>query len=410
MHNTLQQQWPRCFAHVDMMSFFASIEQLDFPELRGKPVAVINGDAGSTIITASYEARAFKINTGTKLRDAKQRCPQLIARPSRPHRYAAISCNIMAALDDVTPDKEIFSVDECFLELTPILGLYQSIEDIAQHIQQVVYAAGEGLPVSIGISEGKFTAKFCGEYRKGGITIVPPQGIRDFMAAAPVGAICGIGRKIEAYLNAQGIFRCGDLARFPMSVLSRRFGPIGKRLYLTCLGHDPEPLAQPKDPKSMGHSKILPPATNDFQLVSSTLQHQCEKLSRRLRQHDFAAKALFIGIKFQEGWLAQKFLFPQPVQDNQTLWRLAQQLLHAWRREPAFQVQITAWQLVDHHVQQLDLFQAETGTDPVDQLKDAVNERFGSTSLVPANMLQSKKNVPVISPAWRPSGVRQSVK
>ena len=110
--------WPRAILHVDMNAFFASIEQRDFPELHGRPVGITNGAAGTTLITCSYEARAHGVHTGMKIYEARRLCPEIVQRPARPQVYAAVSTRIMRALTDVSPDVEVFSVDEAFLDVT----------------------------------------------------------------------------------------------------------------------------------------------------------------------------------------------------------------------------------------------------------------------------------------------------
>ena len=121
-----------------MNAFFASIEQRDFPELLGMPVAVTNGNHGSCIITSSYEARAFGIKTGMRLRDGKKICPHLIQRPSRPHIYANTSANIMDILKTITPDIQIYSVDEAFLEVTNCMRIYKDINVIVYKIKDLI--------------------------------------------------------------------------------------------------------------------------------------------------------------------------------------------------------------------------------------------------------------------------------
>ena len=115
----------KIFIHVDMNAFFASIEQRDFPKLQGMPIAVTNGKHGSCIITSSYEARAFGVKTGMRLCDGKKICPPLIQRPSRPNVYAEVSTNIMNILQTITPDIQIYSVDEAFLEVTNCMRIYK---------------------------------------------------------------------------------------------------------------------------------------------------------------------------------------------------------------------------------------------------------------------------------------------
>ncbi|MDH3986122.1 MAG: DNA polymerase IV, partial [Gammaproteobacteria bacterium] len=128
--------WSRAIALVDMNAFFASIEQRDCPEWRGRPVAVTNGNQGTCIITCSYEARAYGIQTGMRLKQARQLCPELIQCPSQPERYAATSVAIMEVLQDITPDIEIFSVDEAFLDITRCQRLLGTPLQIAQLAKQ----------------------------------------------------------------------------------------------------------------------------------------------------------------------------------------------------------------------------------------------------------------------------------
>jgi len=128
----MSSPWPRAIIHVDMNAFFASIEQRDFPELRGRPVAVTNGLQGATIITASYEARAQGVQTGMHIRDARRLCPDIVQRPSRPKEYVAVSTAIMAAFDVITPDVEVFSVDEAFLDVTGVQHLHGTPEHMGR--------------------------------------------------------------------------------------------------------------------------------------------------------------------------------------------------------------------------------------------------------------------------------------
>lgn len=409
-----REVWPRAFAHIDMSAFFASIEQMDFPEYASRPLAVVNGEAGSTIITSSYHARAYGIKTGTKVRDGLAVCPNLVIRPARSQRYAEISTRIMNALESISPDIEQYSVDEAWLELTHVLSIYPSIEYLAGFIKKTVHEASGGLPCSIGISEGKLTAKYCGEIDKGGINIVPPGEIAKIIGEAPIGKICGIGRNIEKYLNGFGIYYCKDMRNKSVTLLSSRFGNIGRRLYSTCLGHDPEPLARPQAPKSMGHGKILPPDTKDIDLVTATFRLLCEKLSARLRANQLMATAFFVGIRLHADWLYEKINLPEPTHDSQVVWRFADRVIQTWQgRAGAFQLQINATRLQDAAVQQLDLFNSNinmTENSKIDAVKDKINNKFGSQTLLPANAVNvSKRNFTVISPAWRVAGVRNTI-
>jgi len=140
-------------ALVDMQSFF--------PELKDKPVAVTNGDTSTTIISSCYIDRGYDVKTGMHLKEAMKLCPKIIQRSSRPEHYSQISEQIMLALHNVSSDIEVFSIDECFIDLKPCLSIYKSVEDIATLIIKTVFDASGGINCSIGISEGKITSKFC---------------------------------------------------------------------------------------------------------------------------------------------------------------------------------------------------------------------------------------------------------
>jgi DNA polymerase IV len=137
--------WPRAIIHLDMNAFFASIEQQDRPELRGRPIGVTNDKIGTCIITSSYEARAHGIKTGMRVKEALKLCPDFIQVPARPERYVAVSTAIMNALNSVTPDVEVFSVDEAFLDVTACQSLWGPPEVIAELARKVVHQA-TGLP------------------------------------------------------------------------------------------------------------------------------------------------------------------------------------------------------------------------------------------------------------------------
>ena len=139
MRRQSDPDWPRVILLADMNAFFASVEQVDHPEWRAKPVALTNGDIGTCIITSSYEARACGVKTGMHIRQARKLCPDLIQVASRPRRYAEVSTNIMRALARFTPEIEIFSVDEAFLDVTRCRQLWGTPRQIAQRVKQTVF-------------------------------------------------------------------------------------------------------------------------------------------------------------------------------------------------------------------------------------------------------------------------------
>lgn len=389
--------WDRCFALVDMVSFFASVEQLDFPELQRKPVAVTNGitdHRAATIVAASMEAKAFGVKTGMRLAEAKKRCPGLINRKSRMARYIEVSDVVMHAIFDVCDCQEVYSIDECFLDLKPILQLYEGPAQIAAKIRQAVYEASGGLHCSIGISEGKLTAKYAASLHKGRTNIIPAEVIAHLIGQAKIGEVCGIGKRLEAYLKALGIECCADLQHHPMDILARPFGNIGRRLYMTCLGHDPEPLRKCQPTRSMGHSKILPPGTQSFYAVYGVMCKLSEQLTARLRKHEKVAGCYNIGIRTSSGWIEERFVARPAHADSATLWAYAKRVVATWVGQPAFQVRLLATDLQSTDQQQTDLFESENPhakNAPLNSLQDRINEKFPEQKLLRAPAITSER-------------------
>lgn len=236
-------RWPRMIALLDMNAFFASIEQLDRPLWRGRAVGVTNGARGTCIITCSYEARSYGIKTGMRLQEAKKLCPGFIQAPARPARYAAVSTAIMTAVEAVSPDIEVFSVDEAFLDLTHCQSLYaEDVWAIGRRIKQCVFSAS-GLLCSVGISGDKTTAKWAAKQDKpNGLRVVPPWKSASTLAAVPVTELCGISNGIGRFLSDRGVSVCGQMKHLPISALAQRFGNPGRRIWLMAQGLDPEPV------------------------------------------------------------------------------------------------------------------------------------------------------------------------
>ncbi len=398
---------------IDMNAFFASIEQRDRLELRGRPVAVTNGDQGTCIITSSYEARAYGVRTGMRLREARRLCPGLLRVTARSKLYAEVSTRIMDALRDrVSPEIEVFSVDEAFIDATRVQRLHGSPEAVAQLVRQVVREVA-GLPCSVGVAGDKTIAKWAAKQRKpDGVTIIPPWESAARIRDVPVTELCGVGRGIGSFLAARGVHTCGEMSDLPIGELTRRWGNVGRRVWLMAQGLDPEPVrTEVTPPKSVGHGKVLPPATTDERMLLTYLEHMAHKVAARLRRHHLEAQQFFIGVKTDTGWVGGRFLTPDPTDDARPLVSLCRQLLKdAWLGRPAYQVQVTALDPGLAGVQ-MDLFdkQEPPRRAVVNRTVDEVNRRFGTMAVGPAALLGRSSTADVIAPAWRPHGYRHTV-
>ncbi len=404
--------WPRAIILVDMNAFFCSVEQMDYPELQGRPIGITNGSQGTCIITCSYEARAFGIRTGMRLREAQRLCPGFIRIPSHPRRYAEVSTNIMDALTMLTPDVEVFSVDEAFLDITHCQRLMGPPEQIAQMVKQTVLEASGGVLCSIGLSGDKTTAKYAAKLNKpNGLTIIPPWEARTTLAAAPVTELCGIARGIGGFLAARGVHTCGDMQRLPIGELGKRFGNLGRRIWLMAQGLDPEPVkVSVPAPKTIGHGKVMPPNTTDVNLIQTFLLHMSEKVAARLRRHGFLASSFFIGLRGAEGWISGKYRPALPTDHGPDIMGLCRRFIaQEWRGEAVSQVQVTA--LDPHHDNmQIEMFATDRGRlERLNRTRDHINQRYGEFTLVPARLLLRSRMPNVIAPAWKPSGHRETI-
>jgi len=405
--------WERAIALVDMNAFFASVEQRDFPSLLGHPVAITNGLRGSCIITSSYEARALGVRTGMRVREARHLCPHLIQRPARPEVYARVSRNIMRSLNNVCPDIEVFSVDEVFADLTGCQKLYGSPEQAARKLKRTVYEAS-GILCSLGLSGDKTTAKYAAKLNKpDGFTVIPPWQSKSALQHVPVTDLCGIAKGIGNFLGEHGVFYCGDMERLPISVLSRRFGNLGRRIWYMCQGADPD-LLHPDvaAPKSIGHGKVMPPNTRDRDVLLTYLQHMCYKVGTRMRRHDMEARTFWIGLRTNEGWLGSKSRLSEFSNDQRKIYQIGCTILHVyWQGQGVHQIQVTA---LDPQpvAMQMDLFSTQKDNKIRQQLNNAmddINERYGDLTLSPARLLNRSDMPNVIAPAWKPDGVRQTI-
>jgi len=404
--------WPRAIILVDMNAFFASVEQLDHPEWRGRALVVTNGKQGTCVITSSYEARAFGIKTGMRLPEARRLCPDLIQVPAHPERYVQVSRAIMNELSTLTPDMEVFSIDEAFLDVTRCQLLLGTPDKIGWMAKEKVFNAS-GLLCSIGVSGDKTTAKFAAKQQKpNGLTVIPPWESKSRLKNVPVTELCGIKSGIGGFLAKHGVLTCGDMEKVPISILAKRFGNLGRRIWYMCQGADPDPVhTETPNPKSMGHGKVMPPNTRDVRVVETYLMHMCEKLAARLRHYHFHAQHFFAGLRSHDfGWLGGTGQTVQPTHDGREIFHLGSFILaQNWSREPVCQIQVTALDPNPSGLQMDFFVKPDEKREQVNAVLDDINDRFGEFTIAPAPLLFRSSMPNVIAPAWKPEGHRETI-
>jgi DNA polymerase-4 len=232
----------RIILHIDMDAFFISVEQRDDPSLRGKPAAVCGSLSRSVVTSATYEARPYGIHAGMPIQEAKRRCPQLILVEGDHSKYTETSSQIFSMLKEYTPLVEVASIDEAYLDITQSTLLFKSPFHLAQTIKAHILKK-EKLTCSVGIAPNKLLSKLASRLKKpDGLVVIEKDEVENVLRDLPVSKLYGIGPKLEEALQAMGIFACGSMGKFPVSLLTQRFGVIGERLHEMGLGIDNSPV------------------------------------------------------------------------------------------------------------------------------------------------------------------------
>jgi len=289
----------RKIIHVDMDAFFASVEQLDRPELRGMPV-IVGGEPNSRGVVAacSYEARACGIHSAMPSHRAHQLCPRAVFIRPRMTRYQEISRQIMALFHRYTPLVEQLSVDEAFLDVTGNLLGEPSATRIAELIRVDIHTA-TGLTASAGVSYNKFLAKIASGHRKpDGLTVIPPERAQAFLAALPIGKFYGVGRVTERKMLEHGIRTGSDLLRCPLRELMALFGKSGRFFHDMARGIDHRPIEPMRVRKSIGSETTLPTDIRDLAQVNAALNEQVLEVAAVLTRKQTGGRTLTLKVRY----------------------------------------------------------------------------------------------------------------
>ena len=287
----------RVIAHIDMDAFYASVEVLDNPELKGKPVIVGGSSKRGVVSASSYEARAFGVHSAMPIFQAKRLCPNGIYLPGRMRRYVEISRVVMGILGDFSPLVEQVSVDEAYLDLTGTAALFGPPEQAAHAIKSKIREK-TSLTCSIGVSTCKLLAKIASDIEKpDGLTIIRPDGVESFLETLPIGKVPGIGKKSEEELSKLGIRYVGDLKRFEPKYLHERFGKFGERLTRICEDRDGSPVVPYTAPKSISGEVTLEEDTKSRTVIKKILLAQSDRVARRLRKQGFKGRTVILKLK-----------------------------------------------------------------------------------------------------------------
>jgi DNA polymerase-4 len=316
-----------------MDAFFAAIEQLDQPELRGKPVIVgALPDRRGVVSTCSYEVRPFGVHSAMPSRTAAKLCPHGIFVPPRMGRYEEVSGVIMDVFREFTPLVEPLSLDEAFLDVAGALGIWADSVTIARELKRRVREQTRGLTASVGVASNKFLAKVASDMNKpDGLTVVPEDeaGVLAFLGRLPVTKLWGIGKVSGERLHRAGIRTIAQLQMMDTAALAQYFGVAGaKDIWALCRGIDDRPVVTEWAEKSVSGEHTFDQDCAEIERVRQVLLEQVERVGRRLRSAGKAGKIVQIKVRFSDfRTITRQVSLPVPIDSDRLLRDAAYALL-----------------------------------------------------------------------------------
>ncbi len=374
--------------HIDMDAFFASVEQLDDPALRGRCV-VVGGSHRGVVAAASYEARKFGIHSAMPMFQALRRCPHLIVVAPRRWRYSELSRQIMDILRSFSPLVEPISIDEAYMDIGGCQRLHGTPRETALAIKNRIHSQ-TGLTCSVGIAPNKFIAKIASDMHKpDGLTEITPNQVASFIDALPVGKVPGVGRHALQILNDCGIYTLGQVRQFSIDHLVRRMGKFGYRLAALARGRDDSPVIPESEAKSISSETTLAQDTRDRDTLAGHLLEHAGKVAHQLRRHDMRARTVTLILKtsdFRRHTRSQTLA--RPAQASEAIYQTAISLLNDFVLNQDVRligVGTGGLQPASQPVQQ-PLFPESHGHsglrwEKVDRAIDAIAERYGERTI-----------------------------
>jgi DNA polymerase IV len=380
----------RVILHVDMNSFYASVEMAYNPSLKGKPLAIAGDpqERKGIIVTCSYEARKFGVKTTMPLWEAKKLCPQLIVRKPNFERYRSASKGMFEILRTYSDLVEPVSIDEGYMDITASYELGTPLE-IADRIQKQIKSQLD-LPCSIGIAPNKFLAKTASDMKKPmGITVLRKRDIGKKLWPLPIIEMHGVGKKTAEKLNRIGVMTIQDLVHANDIQLKSVLGINGIRLKTRAAGEDSRPVDPDSiyDYKSIGNSTTLPKDTTNQQELLYVLEKLSEKVSLRLKQKQMLATTIQLMIRNKKRkTITRSKKTENPINKTEDIFLIAKKLfLDHWDGNPIRLLGVTGQDLVEKSeaFQQLDIFsfEVEAKKEPLYNVLSQLQEKFGKDSI-----------------------------
>jgi DNA polymerase-4 len=374
-----------------MDAFYAAIEQRDDPSLRGRPLLVGPPSARGVVLTASYEARPYGVGSAMPMATARRMCPSAVIVPPRFDRYQEVSATIMKVFSDFSPDVEALSLDEAFLDMTGSEQLFGDPESIGRRLKSAIREATGGLTASVGLSATKYVAKVASACQKpDGLTVVPPQDAKAWLAPLPVSWLWGAGPKTKVRLHQLGMHTIADVAEADVQFLTAKLGSAGLHFHTLARAEDPRPVIGRRASKSIGSEHTLDEDVHEKADIRFHLRRSADTIGRRLRKKNYVAFGVGIKLKTTEFQiLTRQHRLSEPTDVAQRLYSVGVDLLnHIHHHGPFRLIGLVAYDLVDiDDVVQLDLFNTLARQRKLEVAIDDLAERFGTNVVYRADDL-----------------------
>jgi len=384
--------------HIDMDAFYASVEQLDNPDLKGKCVIVGGSAKRGVVSAASYEARKRGVHSAMPIYQAKEKCPDGVFLYPRMARYSEVSKEIMSQLENFSPLVEQISIDEAYMDIGGSGRLLGEPVDIAMDIKKTIKRSVR-LTCSIGIATNKFLAKIASDMNKpDGLYVIRPEDTPSFIENLPIQKVPGVGKQTMKKLDRMGIRTLGQVREFPEKTLNRQLGKFGRRLTALSRGIDHSPVAPSAARSSVSTENTLSANTDDRDLLNKYLLHQAEDVGRQLRKMNTKAKTITLKVKHSDfKQITRSITLSTPTHTTETIYSESRKLLSEYPiKKEVRLIGVGASNFATEAVPtQMDLFGAlqkkEEGWDKVDRTVDDIVKKFGKNAVKRAALDKRKR-------------------
>ena len=380
--------------HLDMDAFYPSVEVLDNPELRGKPVIVGGSRERGVVSSASYEARKFGVHSAQPMATAMRLCPNGIVMPVRMARYQEVSEQVFEIFHIFTPLVEPLSIDEAFLDVTGSARLFGSPIEIAKKIKQKIVEK-TGLTISAGVAPSKFVAKVASDMEKpDGLTVVARDKVRQFLDPLPIKKMWGAGKVTQKTLARLSIHTFKDLRLASIEVLEKAFGKHGSHMHQLAMGIDPRDVVTLHDVKSIGHEDTYSKDILYLEPAKRELLSLANRVARRMRRKGLEGKTITLKVKYSDfKRITRSVTLHSYTNDSADIYSNVCTLLEktAVGKRPARLLGISLSNLSDTGSgSQLSLFNQEESNGKRKELNktaDSILEKFGNRSIRPGSLI-----------------------